>query len=869
MFRHSWSLPCAAALILTGVLCGVANAQSPPPADPGRGFCGQLLSPGDAAMVPLATSINFSWSSASGASSYGLYFATDPNFNNTIFFDSTSSTNYNITFNTAGTYYWTVTTFSGPNESACYPVRSVIASQGGGNPVLNAGPASITVDLTGNRSGDSTTIVPSEMADAYFMLPQIAGNPDKADTIVKIGHRDWHLELQPEYSMVRLPAGESFEKLRSGARGAFWQGIRNWPHNGLENMTLVLAESGEALEEARSGGALHRHLLDAGDAEFAGPVYRVGDLLVGVGDTINFRLRDRVSEQEGFALLQRYGLVSVQDGPQNHGMWTARVRTDDGMDAIAVVQTMADEAMIAWVQPNFFSLYEKHDVENVPQFTPNDTFFGQQWHLRSVSPASANADMNCEAAWDITRGDPNMRIGVIDDGVDPTHEDLIVQNGLDGVDGSGDGRPEGASDAHGTAVAGVIGAKQNGIGTVGVAHGLRIVPVRLIAGAPLTDAQIRAAFVHCTDQGAAIINNSWGRTYAFNFCSDADDNVNLPLNATVADGFIYALTNGRGGRGSVITFASGNSRANVSGDEQNSHPFLVCVSSSNDQARRSVYSNFGRNIDVAGPSDDSNPTTSCGSFTPGVGCTGGIPCFSAIHQGGTLGITTTDTVVVEGYGPGGYTNSFGGTSSACPAVSGVAALILAANPDLRWQEVKAILEQTAEKIDTSGGQYSAQGHSPFYGFGKVDALAAVNAANSKRTRGIVFHNTGGGTLNVASVTKQNNASWLTITGPTSGPLTRNASFSVLLNINTSGLASGTHTENIVITTDALENPTVSIPVTIAVAGGGTPTPSPTATPIPTVAPTPTQVPGPTPCGDFNGDNMLDPSDVIHAIMGRP
>jgi subtilisin-like proprotein convertase family protein len=77
---------------------------------------------------------------------------------------------------------------------------------------------------------------------------------------------------------------------------------------------------------------------------------------------------------------------------------------------------------------------------------------------------------------------------------------------------------------------------------------------------------------------------------------------------------------------------------------------------------------------------------------------------------------------------GHYTNSFGGTSSACPGAAGVAALVIARNPSLRWDEVKDILKRSCDKIDRSGGQYDSSGHSPFYGFGRLNALTAVNLA---------------------------------------------------------------------------------------------------------------------------------------------
>jgi len=103
----------------------------------------------------------------------------------------------------------------------------------------------------------------------------------------------------------------------------------------------------------------------------------------------------------------------------------------------------------------------------------------------------------------------------------------------------------------------------------------------------------------------------------------------------------------------------------------------------------------------------------------------------------TPDIWTTDRSGGVGYNQGSlqkgdpaghYTNSFGGTSSGCPGVAGVAALILARNSALRWDQVREALRQSCVRIDAAGGNYDASGRSPFYGFGRVIALKAVELA---------------------------------------------------------------------------------------------------------------------------------------------
>jgi subtilisin family serine protease len=81
-----------------------------------------------------------------------------------------------------------------------------------------------------------------------------------------------------------------------------------------------------------------------------------------------------------------------------------------------------------------------------------------------------------------------------------------------------------------------------------------------------------------------------------------------------------------------------------------------------------------------------------------------------------------------GYSADNYTNSFGGTSSACPGAAGVAALVLSRNPSLNWDEVKDILRRSCDRIDPEDGKYDANGHSPLYGYGRLNAEKTVRPA---------------------------------------------------------------------------------------------------------------------------------------------
>jgi subtilisin family serine protease len=91
----------------------------------------------------------------------------------------------------------------------------------------------------------------------------------------------------------------------------------------------------------------------------------------------------------------------------------------------------------------------------------------------------------------------------------------------------------------------------------------------------------------------------------------------------------------------------------------------------------------------------------------------------------TAGSTTTDRTGIDGHVEGDYFDGFGGTSAAAPLVAGVAALVLSLNPELSGDDVRRILEHTADKIDAEHAGYDAAGFSVRAGYGRVNAARAL------------------------------------------------------------------------------------------------------------------------------------------------
>ena len=305
--------------------------------------------------------------------------------------------------------------------------------------------------------------------------------------------------------------------------------------------------------------------------------------------------------------------------------------------------------------------------------------FANQWHLRkaTIGGVTVNAHAHVEAAWALADG-TGTTVAVIDDGVDIDHEEFggagKIHAPLDATLGSANPRP-GTGDRHGTPCAGVAVANGN-FKASGVAPKARLIPIRLASG--LGSQQEADAFVHAAENGADVISCSWGPEDGD--WTDPTDPLHrqvTPLPDSTRLAIDFAVREGRNGTGCVVLFAAGNGNESVDNDGYASYSKVIAVAACNDRGQRSAYSDFGRAIWCAFPSNHGEPSL-------------------------TRGIWTTDNSGTPGYNPGqtdkgdaagNYTNSFGGTSSATPGAAGVAALILSRNPALRWDEVRDVMKQ--------------------------------------------------------------------------------------------------------------------------------------------------------------------------------
>ena len=318
---------------------------------------------------------------------------------------------------------------------------------------------------------------------------------------------------------------------------------------------------------------------------------------------------------------------------------------------------------------------------------PNDPNYAEQWNL---------AVLNMLQAWDIEQGKPQVTVAVVDSGIATRHPEFhsqiwenvgeIPKNGIDDdgngyiddkngwdfsdaptLPGSGDwtvrdNDPEDET-GHGTHVSGIIAAKvNNGLGIAGIAPNCRLMPVRAGfkygGGAYLQNDDLAAAIVYAADNGARVINMSWGDTVRAFIIEDAIE---------------YAHH-----RGCVLVGAAGNSAAVGSYYPAALKP-VISVAGLGQEKQLYDGSNFGATINIAAPGDEILSTALNGEY-----------------------------------------RRRSGTSMATAHVSGVAALVLSANPHATNIEIQEKLITTAKPLFIT----------ELVGAGSLDAYAALAASIS-------------------------------------------------------------------------------------------------------------------------------------------
>ncbi len=310
----------------------------------------------------------------------------------------------------------------------------------------------------------------------------------------------------------------------------------------------------------------------------------------------------------------------------------------------------------------------------------SEPLLNQQWSIfknkefYAQNSIDDNAHINPRDNLSLYEG-KGIKIAVLDDNFDTNHQDLANAKieSFNIVTGTSDVFAN-TQESHGTAVAGIIGARVNGIGIKGIASSSELILISMPDEMSTSDYII--AFDKAAKLGADIINCSWGTNM---------------VSIAVEEKIKELATTGRGGKGISIVFASGNDNIDILGDESNIKE-VISVGATDSRNVRASYSNYGTNLDVLAPGGESLGITT-------------------IDKSGSEGISLTDYLLYDDESP------FIGTSASAPIVSGLIALMLEKNPNLTRIEIENIIKNTADKI---GYIPYIQGRNDYYGYGKIN-----------------------------------------------------------------------------------------------------------------------------------------------------
>lgn len=392
-----------------------------------------------------------------------------------------------------------------------------------------------------------------------------------------------------------------------------------------------------------------------------------------------------------------------------------------------------------------------HEISN------GDPTSGCSWHLNNVGQTSfaqkggtAGFDMNMKVSGLSYKG-RGVRIAIADTGLDVSHEDL-KDNILIGENRNyylpaphlGDPGFRDSRGDHGTSIAGIIAARDhNNLGIRGIAPRSSIAMFNL-----LSSNQTSAMSLDSLQGNFDIFNQSWGINI---------DGGNKNLEPGYRDALKSGVTNLRGGKGALYVKASGNdfaSGVNSNMDPFNSTPYTFVIAAFNASGKSSSYSQGGSCNLISAPGGEFGEKYPAIITTDLSGCSIGYArsknnkAANYFEKGGE-------------YNPYcNYTSTFNGTSSATAMVSGAIAVILEANPNLTWRDIRHILITTARPLELAlpnikfnpAGEVSRDlplevpagytweqswitngaGHKfhNWFGFGAIDVDAAVNKARN-------------------------------------------------------------------------------------------------------------------------------------------
>ncbi|MBI0577742.1 S8 family serine peptidase [Neobacillus cucumis] len=296
------------------------------------------------------------------------------------------------------------------------------------------------------------------------------------------------------------------------------------------------------------------------------------------------------------------------------------IKFPNGTDLTKAAQRLLAQKKIIWAEPNY-------KVKST--YIPQEPDYSKQWYLNKIQMPKA---------WDITKGSSQIKVAVIDDGVQQDHPDLKgkIVSPFNAVTGNARYTPH----EHATHVAGIIAASFNKTGIAGIAPNVKIMPINVFDGEEASDYAVALGIKYAVEHHADVINMSLGS----------------PNYSVLLDYYAnYAKS-----KGVILIAAAGND-----GTFTKTYPAalnsVVGVGATSSSDHVAFYSNKGSFVDFTAP---------------------GSNIFSSINGSSYAPLT--------------------GTSMASPVVSGVAALIRSRNPFLTPDQVESVMKHSVIDLGAKG-----------------------------------------------------------------------------------------------------------------------------------------------------------------------
>ncbi len=392
-----------------------------------------------------------------------------------------------------------------------------------------------------------------------------------------------------------------------------------------------------------------------------------------VEDRLLVGFRGDTPDEEKAALHARFGAQVIRQLPE---LDVQVLRFNTGADTLALVTAYQSQQGVAFAEPDYLAMIQGWPDPISPPLgngadrpqPPDDSFGLLDLMLTPNDPYYSrqwhHAKIGSAQAWDVSRG-VGVTIAIIDTGVNCSHQDL---NGrcVAGYDFVNDDANPADDNGHGTHVAGIAAAAtNNGIGIAATGFDARIMPMKALNRTGNgSHSSIANSITWAVDRGADVVNMSLGGFFT---------------SSTLRRAVEYAI-----GEGVVVLAAAGN--------ENTSNPSypaaydgVIGVAATTQSDQRASFSNFGTYVDVAAPGVGILSTVSSGSY-----------------------------------------QAWSGTSMACPVAAGVAALLVAQNPNRTPAQIETIMEQSAEDLGDRGWD-------PLFGWGRIHAGRAVQQAPGTTT----------------------------------------------------------------------------------------------------------------------------------------